>query len=591
MTVQQRPVHRPGSPESAYDESQYAAFAAAQFRILKDYMALAKLNTFSRVVTLANGVVITCQKCFNREDIFISVPVLPFTEEITKVEMGLFIFNNKNYPKMSLLYDLNNTEDSEFTKNRKWDAGDMWASSLGKESLADYGNVDWKGFDDVVLCWKGVSSRHFEVDPYIAVPGYMIFDEYVTLYDNGIPLEVPVFTPFGPNIYAGGRVATTVTAVGATTTKVLGCAYVTFDGTRCLVAVVGMNYRDMQNPSSTEEAPAVGGFFTEVWVLDKAWKRIGYEQGSRHTANWFFNQSGNEAQCVQNGTVFMWSIAAQRNADGTNSFSASSSSKPACSGQRITTYTSTTASTGQDKSRPLVWTYDDPSNWGIQDGDTVSTSTESVIGVNETRTCIEAVDYRGDAEVQQTSVYNFSEVSEYGNTASVTYGWLREYPYDPPAGFDVYLSADRAFIVGDSPATVVGGCAPYTYSGSGPFTLVPGSGQIASISCLAGSLAGGYITVTDANGETESVSFRLNVPGTWVRVSQTLPCYEPYYSSCTDTQVPTACDVFGWNYDLTTGGTTRIGYGFCKYPVCPDQAPHSCGGYLASIGVYEFRCS
>lgn len=74
MTVQQRPIHRPGSPESAYDESQYAAFAAAQFRILKDYMALAKLNTYSRVVTLANGVVITCQKSFNREDIFISVP-------------------------------------------------------------------------------------------------------------------------------------------------------------------------------------------------------------------------------------------------------------------------------------------------------------------------------------------------------------------------------------------------------------------------------------------------------------------------------------------------------------------------------------
>lgn len=74
MTAKQRPIHRPGSPESAHDESLYAAFAAAQFRVLKDYMALAKLNTYSRVVTLANGVVITCKKSFSREDIFISVP-------------------------------------------------------------------------------------------------------------------------------------------------------------------------------------------------------------------------------------------------------------------------------------------------------------------------------------------------------------------------------------------------------------------------------------------------------------------------------------------------------------------------------------
>ena len=84
MTVEQRPILR----DADHDKDAYSAFAAAQFRILKDYMKVAKLNTYSRVVTLANGVVITCQKSFNREDIFISVPPQPvpiFTTDILTV--------------------------------------------------------------------------------------------------------------------------------------------------------------------------------------------------------------------------------------------------------------------------------------------------------------------------------------------------------------------------------------------------------------------------------------------------------------------------------------------------------------------------
>lgn len=97
MTVQQCPIHRPGSPESAFDESLYAGFAAAQFRILKDYMALAGLNTYSRVVTLANGVVITCKKSFNREDIYIHVPTI-VGEDAPRITVFYYYMALLEYP-------------------------------------------------------------------------------------------------------------------------------------------------------------------------------------------------------------------------------------------------------------------------------------------------------------------------------------------------------------------------------------------------------------------------------------------------------------------------------------------------------------
>lgn len=153
--------------------------------------------------------------------------------------------------------------------------------------VENYGNVDWKGPNEQILTWRGPPSRYFPLDPSIPYPGLTYLDEDL--------ITGPAYSVFGPNIYSAGEILATLPDIGVTTTKVLGAAY--NNGT--LVAVVGTNYRDVQNPNG-----GTGGFFYEVWAfVSGAWTRIGFEQGVRQLESWFFNASGNEAQTVIDQTV------------------------------------------------------------------------------------------------------------------------------------------------------------------------------------------------------------------------------------------------------------------------------------------------
>lgn len=459
MTVQQRPIHRPGSPESAHDESAYAAFAAAQFRILKDYMALAKLNTCSRVVTLANGVVITCKKSFAREDIFISVPETSFTEVIVSVKMGLFLFNHPAHAQRSLLYDFNATEDSGQTRDRAWNGGDKWKASFGSEA-DDYGNTDWKGSNGTILCWKGVASRHFQVDPLVGIAGYMIYDEEVVI-DN---YATSMFTPFSPDIYRGGDVFETIPNGGAsisvggalqaepdldefgvqkrdangelvfkgiltlecgTPPKVLGCAITKVEGVSCLVAAVGRNYRDTVNPESTLESPQFGGMFTEFYAkTGSSWVRFHYEQSPRHLANWFFNQSGTEAHCVQDKTVFKVVISSSF-IEGVPAFTATYTAVSAASGTATEAMTQTSEDLQTyDAAGFDYWDYSLTENGGGVIGGAHNTSS---ITITDNQTCIEAIDYIDDVKVEAVTTYAHNSASNYYNTTSTTAEWITEY--------------------------------------------------------------------------------------------------------------------------------------------------------------------
>jgi hypothetical protein len=60
--------------DAGAEEAAYLGSAKAQMDILRTIMRLGGLNSHSRVVTLANGVTITCKKVFNAEDIYITVP-------------------------------------------------------------------------------------------------------------------------------------------------------------------------------------------------------------------------------------------------------------------------------------------------------------------------------------------------------------------------------------------------------------------------------------------------------------------------------------------------------------------------------------
>lgn len=235
MTVEQRPILR----DADHDKSAYAAFAAAQFRILKDYMKVAKLNTYSRVVTLANGVVITCQKSFNREDIFISVPQAPYTEVVVKEEfVSGIIFHPRSGAIEMLPYTEYVTDELGSHAETKYLAGVKGGWQDGKTELTtpyiyplvdadnasfvvtkpkevlegeftgdtgNYGNLYWWNGDEkkpIYLSWKGTPSRHFRLPGSIEVPGFSTFETS----RPGAWEDTPEYTAFGTKLYSQGRV-------------------------------------------------------------------------------------------------------------------------------------------------------------------------------------------------------------------------------------------------------------------------------------------------------------------------------------------------------------------------------------------------
>lgn len=79
------PVPTPTLLTVSAEEQQYRGFALSQLAILRRTMALGGLNSGTRTVELENGVVITCRKVFNQEDVFVSTVQAPEGEELAVV--------------------------------------------------------------------------------------------------------------------------------------------------------------------------------------------------------------------------------------------------------------------------------------------------------------------------------------------------------------------------------------------------------------------------------------------------------------------------------------------------------------------------
>lgn len=233
----------------------------AQMRILKDYMKLAKLNTYSRVITLANGVVITCQKSFNREDIFITMPPSEYVEYTETIESisGIIL-----HPRSGAITDISYIEyvsglygSSPVTRNAKGVAGgwgkggtvldshyiyplddsdnaSFYKGSLTTDTISNgvvvstniddesygftssgvYGNLYWdngavynisdKSWDKpyVILSWRGTPTRHFRLPSNIDIPGFSLFETA----SPGMFEDTPQYTSFGTKLYQGGDV-------------------------------------------------------------------------------------------------------------------------------------------------------------------------------------------------------------------------------------------------------------------------------------------------------------------------------------------------------------------------------------------------
>lgn len=258
MSIIQTPIVRSGKENG---EAAYMGFAQSQMRILIDYMKMANLNTYSRIVTLTNGVVITCKKCFEREDIFISVPVtgtIEYTEEIsitgiiihprsgvlenliyyewfhepglgTRIENRImkgvaggwrngsvlldtkYIYPLKDYDNASLVKSVATIETidqyNKLIKKRNIDPYNVFSSP------GIYGNLYWENgavWDEVdkkwdkpyiSLSWRGTPNRHFRLSSSIGIPGFSIYETMIP-YISG---DMPQHTTFGTKLYRGGK--------------------------------------------------------------------------------------------------------------------------------------------------------------------------------------------------------------------------------------------------------------------------------------------------------------------------------------------------------------------------------------------------
>ena len=233
--IEQTPIIR----NSSFNKEAYRGLATAQMRILKDYMKVGGLNVYSRVVTLANGVVITCQKSFNRENIFISVPQAPYTEVVVKEEfVSGIIFHPRSGAIEMLPYTEYVVDELGSHAETKYLAGVKGGWQDGKTELTtpyiyplvdadnasfvvtkpkevlegeftgdtgNYGNLYWWNGDEkkpVYLSWKGTPSRHFRLPGSIEIPGFSIFETS----RPGAWEDTPEYTAFGTKLYSQGRV-------------------------------------------------------------------------------------------------------------------------------------------------------------------------------------------------------------------------------------------------------------------------------------------------------------------------------------------------------------------------------------------------
>lgn len=187
------------------DKNAYRGLAMSQMRILIDYMKLAGLNTFSRTVELANGVIITCNKNFDREDVSIDLPVGILDREPHKFEflgfvcqprlgslklrsaavnyflsISYYCIDNYGYDKSrtdiknygTVVYPLVDGDDATSVlgtnaDNQYFQPTGMFRDDKEDQSdnPQDYGNLDWKSSPDEfgnvdVLTWQGAHSRH-----------------------------------------------------------------------------------------------------------------------------------------------------------------------------------------------------------------------------------------------------------------------------------------------------------------------------------------------------------------------------------------------------------------------------------------------
>lgn len=484
---------------------------------------------------------------------------MPGYVRFIEMESGLFAFRNQNMIQ-NVDEKGSNVFDSEglpvmvrqYPTLSSLNYNEEWSSSLSGLDIDDYGNVDWKGLNGEILCWKGVNTRHFAVDYKKYIPGYMVFDEEVGL--NGDLY----YTPFGPNIYSGGSALATIpngdatqyidgvlvvdkennpilTKPGSTDPKVLGCAYTVEN---FLVSIVSMNYRELENPDKGD-----GGFYDEVYLNGS---RIAYKRGLRPKVNWFFNQSGTEAQCVVDEKVRKITI---------NGLNVTFSEKAACAGstEELVTSTYDRYDPYTNGHVPAFWfLYNDTSSFSVQGTSKAGSDSSKSIKVMTNKACIVAVDYADNVEIVKHATYTLDDSTKSEQSGYGLVGWLKDIYSDYNPSVTIFYEYE-CVDVGSTPG-VRNGCPPYSFKFSSG-SCVPETGEVLTRECGSpGSSAMCSWSVTDGNGNTATSPGYYLKGGSWVSDGPRVLCggYYPYFFPCS---------LYGSTYGGTGMGGYAVSYG------------------------------
>ena len=229
----------------------YRGIANSQLEILKQYMALGNLSCAKRIVTLNNGVVITCIKVYNQEEMFVTLPSSTSEEStIELISVTGFILQPRSGNVINLYYYIDGVRNIELGVVGGWADGktvldtqyvfplidnDKASFINGKKKIEtslngvrkdvaeinyyafcksdNYGNLYWH--NDAVydhqakkwnkpfksLSWKGTPTRHGRVPSNYNIPGLSMAERAL-----GLDADVLEYTTFGSKLYNGGVV-------------------------------------------------------------------------------------------------------------------------------------------------------------------------------------------------------------------------------------------------------------------------------------------------------------------------------------------------------------------------------------------------